>query len=104
MSKLRDNDIVLLGEKHNQSHQLKMMKSFIQRLSKELPSVILALEIPTDEQSNINYFLETGTRLERVNFPFHLSNPLYKDLLVAARGSGIKVLAIDMPLRLFNIT
>ncbi len=74
ISKLRDNDIVLLGEKHNQSHQLEMMKSFIERLPKELPSTILALEIPTDEQNNINYFLETSTGLEEVSFPSYLSN------------------------------
>ncbi len=33
MSKLRDNDVILLGERHNQGHQLEMVNSFIQRLS-----------------------------------------------------------------------
>jgi uncharacterized iron-regulated protein len=102
MSKLRDNDIVLLGEKHNQDHQIEMVRSFIKRLSKELPSTILALEIPTDEQSNINHFLETGTGLEKIKLPSHWSNPSYKDLLITARESGIKVLIIDMPPRLFK--
>ena len=102
VSKLRDNDIILLGERHNHSHQLEMVKSFIQRLSKELPSTILALEISTDEQNRINCFLKTGTGLEEIKFPSHLSNPLYKDLLITARESGIKVLAIDMPPRFFK--
>ncbi len=101
-SKLRDNDIVLLGEKHNQSHQLERVKAFIQRLSKELPSTILALEIPTDEQSNINHYLETGKGFEKIKLPFHLSNPLYMDLIVTSRKSGIRVLAIDMPPQLFK--
>jgi uncharacterized iron-regulated protein len=79
-----------------------MVKSFIRRLSKELPSTILALEISTDEQKRINYFLDTGTELEKIKFPSHLSNPLYKDLLITARESGIKVLAIDMPPRFFK--
>jgi uncharacterized iron-regulated protein len=102
MSKLRDNDIVLLGEKHKQDHQIEMVRSIIKRLSKELPSTILALEIPTDEQNTINHFLETGTGLEKIKLPLHLSNPLYKDLIVTARKSGIRVLAIDMPPRLFK--
>ncbi len=102
MSKLRDNDIILLGERHNHSHQLEMVKSFIRRLSEELPSTILALEISTDEQKRINCFLDTGTGLEKIKFPSHLSNPLYKDLLITARESGIKVLAIDMPPRFFK--
>ncbi len=104
MSKLRDNDVILLGERHNHSHQLEMVKSFIRRLSEELPSTILALEISSDEQNTINYFLETGTGLEEIKFPPHLSNPLYKNLLITARESGIKVLAIDMPPRVFKNT
>jgi uncharacterized iron-regulated protein len=104
MSKLRDNDIILLGERHNHSHQLEMVKSFIRRLSKELPSTILALEISTDEQKRINCFLDTGTGLEKIKFPSHLVNPLYKDLLFTARESGIKILAIDMPPRVFKHT
>ncbi len=104
VSKLRDNDVILLGERHNQGHQLKMVNSFIQRLSKEHPSTILALEISTDEQNRVDYFLETGTGLEEIKFPSYLSNPLYKDLLITARESGIKVLAIDMPPRVFKHT
>lgn len=99
---LRNNDIILLGERHNQDHQLEMVKSFIQKLSKELPSTILALEVSTDEQDRLDYFMETGTGLEEIKFPSHLLNPLYKDLLITARESGIKVMAIDMPPRLFN--
>jgi len=40
--------------------------------------------------------------LERINFPYHLSKPLYKDLIITARESGIKVLVIDMHPRLFK--
>ncbi len=88
MSKLRDNDVILLGERHNQGHQLEMVNSFIQRLSKVHPSTILALEISTDEQNRVDYFLETGTGLEEIKFSSHLSSTLYKDLLITARESG----------------
>ncbi len=81
LNKLKNNDVVLLGEKHNQSHQLEMVIKLIQRLPKELPSTILTLEIPTDEQGSINHFLETGTGLERINFPYHLSNHFYMENL-----------------------
>jgi uncharacterized iron-regulated protein len=102
IGKLSGNDIILLGERHNHDHQLEMVKSFIQRLSKEFPLTILALEISTDEQDRLDYFLETSTGLEKIKFPSHLSNPLYKDLLIMARESCIKVMAIDMPPRLFK--
>ena len=102
IGKLLNNDIVLLGERHNQDHQLEMVKSLIARLSKELPATMLALVVPNSEQDIINHFFETGDGLERIIFSTHLSNPLYKDLIIAARESGIRILAIDMPPRFKN--
>lgn len=57
IEKVKDNDIVLLGEKHNQTHQLKMVISFIKGRHNEMPSTILALEIPTDKQNRIDKVL-----------------------------------------------
>lgn len=104
VSKLKDNDIVLLGERHNQNHQLEMLEDFIQRRSIELPPTILALEISTDEQNRVNHFLETGLGLEEIRFPSHLSNSLYRGLIVAAKESGLEIKCIDMPSRLFKHT
>ncbi len=96
-SKLQKNDIVFLGTRHKQPLILK----FIARV---IPSLIgigvthIGLEIPSDQQANIDVYMKTGNELPDIQLQPLIDCPEYRNLFTVIRNLGGPVpVAIDLP-------
>ncbi|WP_319408818.1 hypothetical protein [uncultured Desulfosarcina sp.] len=102
--KLQQNDIVFLGTIHKKPEILSFIAKLIPSL-KEVGVTHLGLEIPSDEQEKIDYFMKTGDRLDDIHLHKQIDCPEYRHLFQVLRGSGGPTpVAIDLPVSMYDGT
>ena len=96
-AKLLQNDIVFLGTRHKQPDVLAFIAELIPNL-KELGVTHIAVEIPSDQQDNLDTFMKTGKGLDTVEFHVQIDHPDYRNLYHVLRiCDGPPPVAIDLP-------
>jgi len=96
-SKLANNDILFLGTRHKQPEILNFLNELIPTLNK-LGVTHLGLEIPSDEQGNIDNFMATGSGLSDIRLHTQVDCPEYRNLFrVLKEADGPEPVAIDLP-------
>lgn len=97
-TKLQQNDIVFLGTSHKRAKILKFITELIPTL-KKYGVTHIGLEIPSDQQNNIDSFMETGQGLDDIRLHVQVDCPEYRNLFQVMRASGgLEPVAIDKPL------
>ena len=86
-SKLSNHDIVFLGTKHRQPRILNFIAELIPSL-KELGVTHIGLEISSDQQENIDTYMNTGNGLQNIQIVPQIDCPAYKNLFTVLRNSG----------------
>ena len=96
-SKLSNHDIVFLGTKHRQPRILNFIAELIPSL-KELGVTHIGLEIPSDQQENIDTYMKTGNGLQDIQLHPQIDCPAYRNLFIVLRNSGGPApIALDLP-------
>ena len=96
-SKLQQSDIVFLGTRHKQPEILAFIAELIPKL-KDNGVTQLGVEIPSDQQDQIDIFMKTGNGLDDVQFHAQVDHPDYRNLFHVLRISdGPTAIAIDLP-------
>jgi uncharacterized iron-regulated protein len=100
LSKLDGHDIVLMGTTHRQPAILELAARLLPLFS-NVGVTHLALEIASDQQANLDRFLDTGAGLASIRIPSAIDCPAYRRLLEALQrlgpGQRPRVIAIDLP-------
>ncbi|MCP4696720.1 MAG: hypothetical protein GY862_07715 [Gammaproteobacteria bacterium] len=100
LEKINSHDVVFLGSTHKKPRLLKFMSGLIPQL-RGAGATQLGLEIASDQQGNINRFLESGAGLDEIEIHSQIDCPDYRDLLrVLERidpGKRPVVTALDLP-------
>lgn len=100
-SKLQKNDIVFLGTTHRNPQLLRIIAEIIPKL-KKVGVTHIGVEVPSDEQGKIDYFMKTGDGLDNVRFHLQVDHPDYRYLFKVFRMTGLKPIAIDLPYRKYG--
>jgi hypothetical protein len=105
MEKFKIFDVVLLGTKHRQ-------KGILDFISRMLPGLYeagvshLGLEIASDQQPYIDFYMENGIGMDKINLHHAIDCPAYCDLLTIIRKLGqknmLKPVALDLPTSLYE--
>jgi hypothetical protein len=101
LEKLKAYDIVFLGTTHKKPAILKFIAELIPHL-KDAGVTRIGLEIPTDQQGNLNTFMNTGTGLMGIYVHPQIDCSEYRDLLKALHKQRFSVVALDLPKALYN--
>jgi uncharacterized iron-regulated protein len=101
LKKLAGYDIVLMGTTHRQPAILGLMARLAPRL-RDAGVTHLALEISSDQQTQLDRFLATGAGLESIRLHSAIDCPAYRQLLSQLQrlkpDQRPRVAAIDLPL------
>ena len=96
-TKLKKNDIVLLGTTHKKPDILGFIAELIPSL-RGIGVTHIGLEIPSDQQDKIDAYMATGIGLDQVRFHPQIDCPEYRHLLQVVRETGgLQPVAIDLP-------
>lgn len=87
-----ENDIILLGEIHDDDVQRKFAADML--AARGGHHVGLALEIAVSQQEEVNYYIQHGTLPKDAN-GWWKNQPEYKKIIEAAARTGTKVIAMD---------
>jgi hypothetical protein len=102
LSKLEQNDLVLLGETHQKPPSLKFVANLIPLLRK-VKVTHFAMEIPDNQQVNIDLYMKREASLESIQDLGRLDCPEYRYLFEVLRDVGQpKATAIDLPYALYK--
>jgi|GEM_PF-960900 len=100
MEKLSGHDIVFMGTTHRQPAILGLMARLVPQFQKA-GVTHLALEISSDQQDRLDYFLTTGKAMALIKLHGAIDCPGYRHLLSALQGIDSqqrpRVIAIDLP-------
>lgn len=101
----KQNDLVLLGTIHRKPPILRFIKDLIPHL-KDAGVTHIGLEIPTDQQGNIDKYMTTGNGLMDIYLHPQIECPEYRELLKTLRnldhGKRPSVVAIDLPKNIYG--
>jgi hypothetical protein len=101
----KHHDIVLLGTSHRKPPILKYIKGLIPHL-KDAGVTRIGLEIPSDQQGNIDRYMNTGNGLTDIYVHPQIDCPEYRDLLKTLHGLGatnrLSGVALDLPKKLYG--
>lgn len=100
-SKLKENDILFLGTTLRKPKILLFLAELIPEL-KQVGVTHIGVEIPSDQQAKIDYFMKTGDGLDNVQFHLQVDHPDYRYLFQVFRMTGLKPIAIDLPYSKFG--
>jgi len=101
-TKLQQNDIVFLGTTHKRPKILKFIAELIPTL-KKYGVTHVGLEIPLDQQNNIDSFMETGQGLDNIRLHVQVDCPEYRNLFHVLRSvGGLEPVAIDQSFSLLH--
>ena len=96
-SKIERTDILFLGTTHRRPEILAFMADVIPSL-KRLKVSHIGLEIASDQQTKIDFFMKTGTGLDEIQLHRQIDCPQYRQLFKVLRKSGGPIpIAIDLP-------
>jgi hypothetical protein len=105
LNKFKTNDIVLLGTRHKQTVILSFISELMTALHKPKVTYI-GLEITSDQQDDINEFINTGTGLSDIQTHQQIDCPEYRNLFnVLGNLKPNKrptPIAIDLPKSKYN--
>lgn len=100
-TKLKQNDILFLGTTNRKPELLLFIAELIPKL-KEVGATHIGVEVPSDEQGKIEYFMKTGDGLDNVRFHPQVDHPDFRYLFQVFRMTGLKPIAIDLPYRKYG--
>jgi uncharacterized iron-regulated protein len=100
LSKLKSHDIVFLGTRHQQPPILEFISDLIPKL-KESGVTHIGLEIASDQQDNINKFINIGNGLSDIQIHQQIDCPEYRNLFTVLRNidpnKRSAPIALDLP-------
>jgi len=100
LQKLSSHDIVFLGTRHKKEAILRFVSGLIPHLH-ERRTTHIGLEISSDQQDNIECFLQTGNGLDEINIHPLIDCVEYRTLFTTIRPLGKSkiptVVALDLP-------
>jgi hypothetical protein len=100
LERLKSSDIVFLGMTHRRPLLLEFVRDLVPRLHK-VEVTHIGLEIPSDQQANIDRFLNTGKSLGQIELHDQIECPEYRNILRVIRRLDQeirpKVVALDLP-------
>ena len=96
LEKAEQHDVVLLGTTHRQQRILQFISKLIPRLH-ESGITHIGLEISSDQQENLNRFMNTGTGLSNIRIFEGIDCTGYRHLLDMIRKSSLVPVALDLP-------
>jgi len=99
-NKFQSNDLVMLGTRHKREPILQFISDLIPTLH-DAGVTHIGLEICSDQQNNIDYFIQTGTGLTDINIHPQIDCPGYRNLLKQIQKLDNEkrpdVVALDLP-------
>jgi uncharacterized iron-regulated protein len=101
LSKFKSHDIVFLGVRHKQPR----IENFISNLIPYLQSAGVShvcLEIPSDQQGNLDHYMKTGQVLSEIQLWPQIDSPEYSRMLLTMHEASLIPVAIDLPETQFN--
>jgi uncharacterized iron-regulated protein len=102
LSKFEQNNLILLGETHRKPPSLKFVANLIPLLEK-VGVTHFAMEIPDNQQVNIDMYMEREVGIESIQDLGRLDCPDYRYLFEVLRDVGhLKATAIDLPHSLYK--
>lgn len=101
LGKFESHDIVFLGTKHKQPPILHFISGLIPNLYKAGVSHV-CLEIPSDQQGNLDHYMQTGLGLTDIVLWSQIDSPEYRSLLETMHDESVVPVAIDLPESGFN--
>ena len=103
--KFKIYDVVLLGTRHKQKRVLEFISGMLPGLCEQGVSH-LGLEIASDQQEYIDYYMENGIGMGKINLHHSIDCPAYRDLLKTIRKfhqkNMLKAVTLDLPTSLYE--
>lgn len=99
--KLPDNNVILLGTRHNQPATCHFLMDVMPMLA-ECGLTHVGLEIASDQQPRLDKFARSGSGLEDVEIFDVIDRPEYRCFLDSVRQAGIRPVALDLPSSLWG--
>ena len=100
-SKLEQNNIVFLGTTHQTPEILGFIAELIPTL-KMVGVTHVGLEIPSDQQTAIDTYIQTGSGLADIGLIHQIDCPEYRHLFEVLRKTGaINPVALDLPFSMY---
>ena len=100
LQKLKQNDIVFLGTRHKQAPLLKFIQDLIPKLN-DANVTDIGLEIASDQQAQIDHYMDTGEGLKHIEIHSLIDCPEYRNILKVLRDTIFKkrpiTVALDLP-------
>jgi uncharacterized iron-regulated protein len=96
LNKTVPHDVLFLGTTHQQPRILDFISRLIPRLH-ESGITHVGLEISSDQQENIDRFMNSGTGLADIRIFPGIDCPEYRQMIAVLRKSGLTPLALDLP-------
>ena len=104
--KLKTHHIVFLGTTHRKPAILKFLSELIPELH-DASVTHIGLEIPFDQQTRIDNFIQTGKKLTDIQIRPRIDCPEYRNLLIklATIDPNIrpKIIALDLPTSKYHV-
>lgn len=101
LEKAARHDVLLLGTTHRSPQILTFLADLVPQ-SIDAGITHVGLEIGSDQQANIDRFIETGDSLSSVHIFPGIDCPPYRKLLEELRSTPLKPVALDLPKTLWN--
>lgn len=105
LEKFKVNDVVLLGTRHKQKRILEFVSGMLPGLC-EAGVSHLGLEIASDQQEYIDFYMRNGIGIAKINMHHSIDCPAYRDLLKTIREfeqkNMLKAVALDLPTSLYE--
>ena len=105
LGKCKAYDVVLLGTRHKQRRILEFIARILPHLSDAGVSH-LGLEISSDQQASIEYYLENGKGIDEIILHYSIDCPDYRFLFEIIRNleqeNRPEIVALDLPPSFYN--
>ncbi|HIJ55159.1 MAG TPA: hypothetical protein HPQ03_03435 [Deltaproteobacteria bacterium] len=96
LDKTAQHDVLFLGTTHQQPRMLNFISKLIPRLH-ESGITHIGLEISSDQQENIDRFMNTGTGLSDIRLFAGIDCPEYRQVIEIVRKNRLTPVAMDSP-------
>jgi hypothetical protein len=101
ISKLGENDVVLLGANHGRNGSLGIACDILPLLSR-VGVRSIGLEIATDQQPALDAFINDGTGLHEIDISPIIACPEYRTIPDCIRKARLQPVALDLPRSLWQ--
>lgn len=97
MARIQTHDAVFLGTRHRRPKLLQFIGNLLITASREGLTHV-GLEIASDQQTRLDRFMAGTDGPEKIRIDPNIDCHGYRQLLVKIRASGLKAMALDLPL------